>query len=47
MVVSFDAILKGMLKCYYNAGYAEMIDFKSLKQVVDEIVAQIDNEKKK
>ena len=47
MVLSFDAILKGMLKCYYNAGYAEMIDFKSLKQVVDEIVAQIDNEKKK
>lgn len=47
MVVSFDAILKGMLKCYYNAGYAEMIDFKSLKLVVDEIVAQIDNEKKK
>ena len=47
MVESFDAILKEMLKCYYNAGYAEMIDFKSLKQVVDEIVAQIDNEKKK
>ena len=47
MVASFDTILKGMLKCYYNAGYAEMIDFKSLKQVVDEIVAQIDNEKKK
>ncbi len=47
MVASFDTILKEMLKCYYNAGYAEMIDFKSLKQVVDEIVAQIDNEKKK
>ena len=47
MVLSFDAILKGMLKCYYNAGYAEMIDFKSLKQVVDEIDTQIDNEKKK
>lgn len=47
MVASFDTILKEMLKCYYNAGYAEMIDFKSLKQVVDEIDAQIDNEKKK
>ena len=47
MVVTFDAILIGLLKCYYNAGYAEMIDFRSLKQVLDEIVAQIDNEKKK
>ena len=45
MVASFDTILKEMLKCYYNTGYSEMIDFKSIKQVVDEIVVQIDKEK--
>ena len=46
MVASFDTILKEMLKCYYYAGYSEIIDFKSIKQVMDEIVTQIENEKK-
>ena len=43
MTLDFSLIVGELLKCYYNAGYSEMIDFKSLKQVVDEIVAQIDN----
>ena len=43
MTLDFSLIVGELLKCYYDAGYSEMIDFKSLKQVVDEIVAQIDN----
>lgn len=43
MILDFSLIVGELLKCYYDAGYSEMIDFKSLKQVVDEIVAQIDN----
>ena len=43
MTLDFSLIVGELLKCYYNAGYSEMIDFKSLKQVVDGIVVQIDN----
>ncbi|MBR5911653.1 MAG: hypothetical protein IKZ55_06685 [Bacteroidales bacterium] len=43
MILNFSSIVGELLKCYYDAGYSEMIDFKSLKQVLDGIVAKIDN----
>ena len=43
MILDFSMIVGELLKCYYDAGYSEMINFKSLKQVVDGIVDKIDN----
>lgn len=43
MILDFSLIVGELLKCYYDAGYSEMINFKSLKQVVDGIVDKIDN----
>ena len=47
MTCSFSGILKELLKCYYELGFSGMIDFKSLKQTVDDIVAHIDDNQSK
>lgn len=42
--INFRSILEDLLKCYNDFGFSGCMDFKSLKQVVDEIVAQNDYE---
>lgn len=44
MTRHFDVVLKDLLRCYNDSGCFEHIDFKSIKQVVDEIIAQNDYE---